>query len=160
MRRANGCSGWAGQQRALDLWPGMARPPGVQQCPKNALASLRPFSPGRQDPTLIINCQHFPLAGNHAFHQWTQSSLQSTLYERDILLIASLQCRSLETHPLFIEILNDRWGLHAGVHAERHQKGKVVGYWRQHSLLSHVVIRNAGHMVCCCLLRIFVAALT
>ena len=24
----------------------------------------------------------------------------------------------------------------------------VVGYWREHSTLTHVVIRNAGHMVC------------
>ena len=26
--------------------------------------------------------------------------------------------------------------------------GQVVGYWREHSTLTHVVIRNAGHMVC------------
>ncbi len=26
-------------------------------------------------------------------------------------------------------------------------EGEVVGYWREHSTLSHVVIRNAGHMV-------------
>ena len=25
----------------------------------------------------------------------------------------------------------------------------VVGYWKQHSLLTHVVLRNAGHMVRC-----------
>ena len=28
----------------------------------------------------------------------------------------------------------------------------VVGYWKQHSLLTHVVLRNAGHMVRCHLL--------
>ena len=27
----------------------------------------------------------------------------------------------------------------------------VVGYWKQHSLLTHVVLRNAGHMVRCLL---------
>ena len=27
------------------------------------------------------------------------------------------------------------------------QEGEVVGYWRAHSTLTHVVIRNAGHMV-------------
>lgn len=26
-------------------------------------------------------------------------------------------------------------------------EGEVVGYWREHSTLSHVVVRNAGHMV-------------
>ena len=25
----------------------------------------------------------------------------------------------------------------------------IVGYWKQHSLLTHVVLRNAGHMVRC-----------
>ena len=24
----------------------------------------------------------------------------------------------------------------------------VVGYWKEHSTLTHVIIRNAGHMVC------------
>ncbi|KAK9907324.1 hypothetical protein WJX75_001489 [Coccomyxa subellipsoidea] len=33
-----------------------------------------------------------------------------------------------------------------GAELER-QHGKVVGYWREHSTLSHLVIRNAGHMV-------------
>ena len=28
----------------------------------------------------------------------------------------------------------------------------VVGYWKQHSLLTHAVLRNAGHMVRCHLL--------
>ena len=27
------------------------------------------------------------------------------------------------------------------------REGEVVGYWRAHSTLTHVVIRNAGHMV-------------
>lgn len=27
------------------------------------------------------------------------------------------------------------------------REGEVVGYWRKHSTLTHVVIRNAGHMV-------------
>ena len=30
----------------------------------------------------------------------------------------------------------------------------VVGYWKQHSLLTHVVLRNAGHMVRCYLLML------
>ena len=30
----------------------------------------------------------------------------------------------------------------------------VVGYWKQHSLLTHVVLRNAGHMVRCHLLML------
>ena len=33
-----------------------------------------------------------------------------------------------------------------GTDAARRQ-GEVVGYWRMHSTLTHVVIRNAGHMV-------------
>ena len=33
--------------------------------------------------------------------------------------------------------------------AAAHRKDKVVvGYWKEHSTLTHVVIRNAGHMVC------------
>ena len=32
--------------------------------------------------------------------------------------------------------------------ADAGKRGKVVvGYWKQHSTLSHVIIRNAGHMV-------------
>ena len=28
------------------------------------------------------------------------------------------------------------------------KKKVVVGYWREHSTLTHVIIRDAGHMVC------------
>ncbi len=31
--------------------------------------------------------------------------------------------------------------------AGKKPRGQVVGYWREHSTLTHVVIRNAGHMV-------------
>lgn len=47
--------------------------------------------------------------------------------------------RVIEAKPL-IQIVAA--GLEAGGHHE-----KVVGYWREHGSLSHVVIRNAGHMV-------------
>lgn len=34
-----------------------------------------------------------------------------------------------------------------GLNDTAQREGEVVGYWRAHSTLAHVVIRNAGHMV-------------
>jgi vitellogenic carboxypeptidase-like protein len=38
-------------------------------------------------------------------------------------------------------------GLLGGGRAKPDPKGDVVGYWREYDTLTHVVIRNAGHMV-------------